>query len=939
MKKLFSHTKCNSLHYAVLTASIILFVILSVLPSSAARVSYYQTNKTNVPNWSSASSKSRKVRVYPHSGTVVKVVDSTINSSGNLWYKLSDGTWIFSDNLKKHSHTYNSGGYCNGRNCGYEWPYTISSASGTYQVVNSNGAKIWSRPYSNNSTHYRTLSNGTTLTINGKTQNKEGNIWYRLTDGSWVFSGNVKKRFSISFNANGGSGVPSSQYVLTGTKVTLSTNKPTRIGYVFQGWATSSNAKVAQYYGGKSYNVSDNVTLYAVWMKCSHKYEGGYCTICDYQWPYSVSSYSGTFQVVNSNGAKVWSRPYSKKSTHIRTSSKGTLLTIVGKTTNEEKHVWYKLSDGYWVYSENVKQRFALTFNANGGSGAPSTQYTLAGCKVTLSSTKPTRVGYVFQGWATSSVSKTARYQGGKSYGVSENTTLYAVWKQCSHRSYSGGYCSSCGYEYPISVSAFSGIYVVTNNSGAKVWTRPYSNKAAHIRTEKKNVVLTVVGKTTNAEKNVWYKLPDGNWLYSGNVTQRFTVNYNVNGATSGTPTSKTYLKGNSFTVSAIKPVRAGYIFQGWSESQKATKASYKSGNSYKVTKDITLYAIWKACGEHNYKKNGGICKKCAFEYVSKYTTVSGQIYVKTKKGVPVYTRPYSENSKKVRTENYKRVLSVVGYCKNQKDETWYKLADGNWASAENVTRRYTVNFDAKGGTGAPKTQAFLSGKNITISKTKPKLSGYIFLGWDTSKDAMKVVYKPGVKYSKKANLTLYAVWSRNGVDPATEILPVNALSLNELEKMYSAGERVNANALPQRINYRDASGKAIGYYISSNGCTWYAIARYNYVNKVENPLKFSSAGGNANNWVNSIDRSYFNVRHTSDQSAIKSNTIGVSTVSSTKYDSGNHVVYVECVNNGYVYYTEGSWPKPVSTFGYVKKKSVNDFAAEYEYIISAKLQ
>ena len=73
---------------------------------------------------------------------------------------------------------------------------------------------------------------------------------------------------------------------------------------------------------------------------------------------------------------------------------------------------------------------FTITYNANGGTGAPSPQTKESGKALTLSSTKPTRQGYTFLGWATSSGASNAQYNAGSSFTVDANTTLYAVWRK-----------------------------------------------------------------------------------------------------------------------------------------------------------------------------------------------------------------------------------------------------------------------------------------------------------------------------------------------------------------------------------------------------------------------------------------------------------------------------------------------------------------------------
>lgn len=76
-----------------------------------------------------------------------------------------------------------------------------------------------------------------------------------------------------------------------------------------------------------------------------------------------------------------------------------------------------------------------LTYNANGGTGAPN-QYQTSNqsqnsFSATLSNIKPTRSGYKFLGWSANELSPTAEYQPNTSYTFnSQNITLYAVWQE-----------------------------------------------------------------------------------------------------------------------------------------------------------------------------------------------------------------------------------------------------------------------------------------------------------------------------------------------------------------------------------------------------------------------------------------------------------------------------------------------------------------------------
>lgn len=82
---------------------------------------------------------------------------------------------------------------------------------------------------------------------------------------TWTLSIDPLASYTVSYNANGGSGAPSSQTKWYGEELTLSSTTPTRTGYAFQGWATTSNATSAAYAAGGKYTANSGATLYAVW--------------------------------------------------------------------------------------------------------------------------------------------------------------------------------------------------------------------------------------------------------------------------------------------------------------------------------------------------------------------------------------------------------------------------------------------------------------------------------------------------------------------------------------------------------------------------------------------------------------------------------------------------------------------------------------------------
>lgn len=79
----------------------------------------------------------------------------------------------------------------------------------------------------------------------------------------------------------------------------------------------------------------------------------------------------------------------------------------------------------YAIWKANT---WTVSYNANGGSGAPGNQTKTYGKTLTLSSTRPTRTNYNFVGWGTSPSSTTPSYQPGGAYTANSGITLYAIW-------------------------------------------------------------------------------------------------------------------------------------------------------------------------------------------------------------------------------------------------------------------------------------------------------------------------------------------------------------------------------------------------------------------------------------------------------------------------------------------------------------------------------
>lgn len=111
----------------------------------------------------------------------------------------------------------------------------------------------------------------------------------------------------------------------------------------------------------------------------------------------------------------------------------------------------------FTMYATWAHDTAYVYYNANGGSGAPSTQSHWAGYSVTLRSETPTRSGYTFLGWSKSSSATEATYLPGTSYPLYTTTTLYAVWKLAPSDISAGN--GTIGSALSISITRYNSAY------------------------------------------------------------------------------------------------------------------------------------------------------------------------------------------------------------------------------------------------------------------------------------------------------------------------------------------------------------------------------------------------------------------------------------------------------------------------------------------------
>lgn len=223
--------------------------------------------------------------------------------------------------------------------------------------------------------------------------------------------------YSVTYNGNGNTGGSTSSQTKTyGTALTLRSNGFTRTGYAFKRWNTTSSDSGTAYNAGASYTANAAIALYAIWNPyIYYNANGGVATsLPDTQ----LKTYGSTLRLTS--GVTPTRAGYAFKRWNTATDDSGTAYTP-GQTLAANDNTTKTL---YAIWNP------LISYDANGGSGAPATAAKAYGEAFTVSTTKPTRAGYTFSGWNTAVNGTGTSYTSGGTIPAAMNTatTLYAQW-------------------------------------------------------------------------------------------------------------------------------------------------------------------------------------------------------------------------------------------------------------------------------------------------------------------------------------------------------------------------------------------------------------------------------------------------------------------------------------------------------------------------------
>ena len=443
-------------------------------------------------------------------------------------------------------------------------------------------------PYQGGDTYY--VKTGQTATLYA--------VWQRIT-------------YTITLDANNGFFYPNyytslSETVNSGDTFSFSNYSASvsRDGYTFKGWGASSTTTTISYSANGSYVPTVSRTWYAIWESVTRtlRYDGngGFFYNLGGSVDTRDATTTGTSIEVASGDAYGLAREgYSFVEWNM--SSAGTSTSFPPGST----YYFNGITIGY-LYAQWNRISYNVTLNSNGGSANRTNAVYYGELFEFTSAREPTKTGYTFKGWASSSSAgiEDIEYVTGDSYRVYATKIWYAVWKANTwHLTLNAN-----GGTFPAG-SPYNGssTYSVKKDYHSTTSLAAYSNIVTRLDDTVGGYAsykYEIVGWDEDQNKS-WLAVPD--YLKSDTLTmpnndltlyaiwERLNcIRYLSNGRLFGNIDTVEYM--GNYTVKTDEPTWGNHVFKGWSVNgyTSASDVAYHPGDVISnITGYITLTACW----------------------------------------------------------------------------------------------------------------------------------------------------------------------------------------------------------------------------------------------------------------------------------------------------------------------------------------------------------
>lgn len=512
----------------------------------------------------------------------------------------------------------------------------------------------------------------------------------------------------LIYDANGGVGAPAAQECETGQPVRLSEAPPTRGGAVFLGWTAEKKDLLTEAPG-----------------------------------------------------------------TDLMVYGAGDLYTVPALADGVKYATLYAL----WAADENGNDtpdyqdpRYTVTYIAGAdGVTVPASRQYLTGTVVTVEKA-PTRAEYTFGGWK---LNDTTTYQPGDTFQITQNITLTAQWTAPGTVTLTY-YKGSAAGDAPAAVTVkIGGTATVANGLSREGYTFLGWTTGAEKTVDSAEALPTVsigrlyqAGETLTLTKDTdLYPM----WIRTELLSTYRLVLYRANGGDDSAIQSTAFLTAEkSVAVMAGEPVREGYTFGGWNTQADGHGTTYQPGQTFEITQNVTLYAVWTANSAYTvtYNPNGGEGTPPTDE---RQYRPGDSITVLGGDGLTREGAVFAGWS----TEPYEQVLTNLSGVKTLYSKDSSFLMGGNnvtlyavWATPEAMGVYCKMDFaiaDAKTRekiATLPSEMFFKPGSTVNIRALQPYdlAGGYVFCGWSQTRDGKELIQDEFITIT--GDTTLYAVFA-----------------------------------------------------------------------------------------------------------------------------------------------------------------------------------
>lgn len=486
----------------------------------------------------------------------------------------------------------------------------------------------------------------------------------------------------------------------TGSNVYINSATPVKKGCKFLGWSTSANGNVV-YQPGAEYKNDQNggtVTLYAKWTAWKHT--------VTYDKNVPANSKKTDVKNMPGNQTKIYDQNLTLQS-NVPTRIG---YTFVKWTTNKDgtgtayqpgsQYSYNRDSDGGtvtlyavwtpWKYTVRYDKNVPASSSSQTVSNMPADQTKTEEVNLTLSSNKPSRNGYIFNGWQAQINGKAVDYQPGAtlSYDVDDKDgstiILKAQWTPWKHT-----------VHYDKNVPANSSSQTVTNmpedqtktfdeklNLSTKIPKREGYNFVGWLLEYGTAIAVVSPGTAYERDQNGGTYVLKAQW-----EPWKHTVHYDANGGDqSSVPNDQKKTYEQNMNVATKVPTRNEYKFLGWKAYHEYNDKSgnkhselignYQPGASYNYDIDETGQY---AADNGEYNKCGTVTMKAQWVqlYTVKYDGNQPAIKGVTVTGSVANQTQGQDESVNLRTNNFKNDSGVYKDWSVGKDAYKYAKQDG----------------------------------------------------------------------------------------------------------------------------------------------------------------------------------------------------------------------------------------------------------------------